>query len=227
MRWDMRQKPEFAICRVEFENPGEQIVLEGAAMVAKDTSVQMKTGMRGGLMGGLKRMVSGESLFQNTFTASRPGESVWFAPGPDGDMDYQMLDGSHDLILASSAYVASEPQIELDTKFGGLRGFLGKTGLFFVKCSGVGAVWFCGYGAIHAVDIQPGQSYIVDNSHVVGFTGGLDFNIRGMGGLKSFVFGGEALVCEFSGQGRVWISTRSPGALAAFLFPFRPRKSSN
>ena len=227
MQWDMRQKPEFAICKVTFDAPGEQILLEADAMVGKDTAVAMKTQVRGGIMAGLKRkLLSGESLFQNTFTASRPGETVWFAPGPDGDMDVHILDGSHDIMLSNSAFVACAPTVTLDTKFAGVKGFFSGTKLFLIKCSGQGPVWFCGYGAIHTIDVQPGTSYIVDNNHIVGFTGGLDYNIRKVGGLKSLFLSGEGLVCEFRGQGRIWIATRSPQGLAAFLAPFRPRKSN-
>lgn len=222
MQWDTRQKPEFAICRVSFDQPGEQIVLEASAMVARDTNIQMKTGVRGGMLSGVKRLVSGESLFQNTFTSSAAGESIWFAPGADGDMEEIILDGTEELMLASSAFVASVPTVELDTKFSGLKGFFGRTGLFLIRCAGQGPVWFSGFGALHKVDIKNGQNYIVDNGHIVAFTGGLTFNVRSLGGIGTFLVGGEALVCEFSGEGSVWIATRSAGALASFLYPYRP-----
>lgn len=226
MQWDTRQRPEFAICRVSFDSPGEQIVLEASAMVARDTNITMKTGVRGGLLKGVKRLVSGESLFQNVFTASKAGESIWFAPGADGDMEEIILDGSQEMMLSSSAFVATVPTVTLDTKFSGVKGFFGKTGLFLIRCSGTGPLWFNGFGALHRVDIEPGQTYIVDNGHIVGFTGGLTFKVKTLGGLGTFLVGGEALVCEFSGHGSVWISTRSANALAGFLYPFRPVNSN-
>jgi uncharacterized protein (AIM24 family) len=64
--------------------------------------------------------------------------------------------------------------------------------------------------------------YICDTSHIVGFTGGLNYNVTKLGGLKSLFLSGEGLVCQFTGHGRLWISTRNPGGLASFLHPFRP-----
>lgn len=226
MRWETRQKPEFAICKVTFDQSGEQIVLEGGAMVARDTTVQMTTGVRGGLMGGLKRMVSRESLFQNTFTATAAGQTVWFAPGNDGDLEEIILDGQQELMIASSAFVACAPTVKMDTKFQGFRGFFGGTGLFMVRCEGSGPVWFTGFGALHRVEITPDRPYIVDNGHIAAFAGNLNYTIRSVGGIGTFLVGGEALVCEFTGSGTVWVATRSQIALLSFLAPYRPRKSN-
>ena len=195
-------------------------------MVAKDSALAMKTNLQGGLGGALKRkMLGGESLFQNTFTASQTGETLWIAPGPDGDMDCVVLDGSQPIFLSSGAFVASAPTVTLDTKFQGVKGFFSGTSLFMIKAEGQGPLFFGCYGGIHKVDVGPG-GYIVDNNHIVGFTGGLEYNVRTVGGLMGAFASGEGMVCEFSGTGSVWISTRNPGGLARFLHPFRPVKSS-
>jgi uncharacterized protein (AIM24 family) len=56
---------------------------------------------------------------------------------------------------------------------------------------------------------------------MVAFSQGLKYEVQKLGGLKSLFFSGEGLVCKFSGQGRLWLQTRNPAALAAFLHPFR------
>jgi hypothetical protein len=43
------------------------------------------------------------------------------------------------------------------------------------------------------------------------------FDVRRVGGLKSTLFSGEGLVCEFTGTGTVWVQTRSLDALAAWV----------
>ncbi len=224
MKWDLRQRPDFGICQLTFDQPGEQMVVEASAMVARDSNVDMTTNMKGGLGGALKRKISGESVFQNTFTASSPGETLWFAPGADGDMECHIMDGSHSVMLASSCFVAAAPSVELDTKFAGVKGFFSGTKLFLIKCDGQGPLFFGSYGAIHAVDVGP-AGYICDTQHIVGFTGGLDYQLRGVGGLKGFFASGEGFVCEFKGQGRLWLATRSAGGIASFLQPFRPTKN--
>lgn len=45
---------------------------------------------------------------------------------------------------------------------------------------------------------------MVDTGHVVAFEDSLSFDVKRVGGLKSTLFSGEGLVCEFEGDGRVW-----------------------
>ncbi|MFC1642304.1 TIGR00266 family protein [Myxococcota bacterium] len=227
MQHVLLQKPDFTMLRVVFEQPGEQLLVESAAMVAKDTAVEMETHMQGGLLAAAKRrMLGGESLFQNTFTSTAPGQRLYLAPGPEGDVELAKCDGPSSIFLSSGAFLASVPTVRLDTKWGGARGFFSGTGLFLLRASGQGPLFFAAYGGIHAVDVGP-AGYVCDTSHIVGFTGGLDYEITKVGGLKNLFFSGEGLVCRFSGQGRLWISTRNPGSLASFLHPFRRVQSGN
>jgi uncharacterized protein (TIGR00266 family) len=181
----------------------------------------MKTQMQGGLLGAAKRkLLGGESVFQNTFTATAPGQQLWFAPGPEGDLEVVEMDGRTPIFLSSGAFLASAPTVQLDTKWGGAKGFFSGTGMFLLVAQGTGPLFFCAYGGIHAVDVGP-AGYICDTSHIVGFTGGLQYTVNKVGGMKSLFFSGEGLVCNFQGQGRLWISTRNPSGLVSFVHPFR------
>lgn len=221
MQYEVRQKPNFSIARVTFDQPGEQLVVEASAMVAKDTTVEMKTSMRGGLLGAAKRkLLGGESLFQNTFTAQAAGQTIWVAPPAEGDMLAIDMTGEP-VLMSSGNYVASGANVTLDTKWGGAKGFFSGTSLFMLKAEGTGPLFMGSYGGIHEVEVGP-QGYIVDNFHIVGFTSGLQYNMEKMGGLMSRIGGGEGWVCRFTGQGKLWVSTRSSSALARFVHPFRP-----
>lgn len=227
MRYELLDKPDFSMVKVTFDAPGEQMVLESAAMVARSSGMTMQTNMKGGLLAAAKRkMLGGESLFQNTFTASQPGETLYFAPAPEGDVEVLELNGTMPILMNSGAFLGAAPGVHLDTKWGGAKGFFSGTGFFLLKAEGHGPLFFSCYGGLHAVDVGP-AGYICDTSHVVAFTGGLNYNVQKVGGLKSLFFSGEGLVCNFQGQGRLWMSTRSPAALAAFVHPFRPVQRSN
>jgi len=227
MQYQILDKPDFGMVQIGFDQPGEQLVVESAAMVAKDGGVDMKTEMKGGLLAAAKRKVlGGESIFQNTYTSTAPGQRLYIAPGPEGDIVDLNLDGSYEVMLNSGAYLAASTSVQLDTKWGGAKGFFSGTGFFLLKCGGTGPLFFSSYGGIHAVDVGP-NGYICDTDHIVGFTSGLQYNVQKVGGLKSLFFSGEGLVCRFSGQGRLWISTRNSNSLAAFVHPFRPVKSKN
>jgi uncharacterized protein (TIGR00266 family) len=228
MRTEIRQNPTFGVLHVTFDHPGEQVVTEAGAMVGRDTAMQMTTNMQGGLGAALKRgLLGGESFFQSTFTSTAPGQTLWVAPASEGAIECVDLQPGQEIFLQSGAFLASTPGVSLDTAWQGAKGFFAG-GLFLLRAYGQGKVWFSTYGALHTVDIgahYPG--YICDNSHLVGFTQGLQYSVRKVGGLKSLFFSGEGLVCEFNGKGRLWMQTRNPASLAAFLHPFRSVQSNS
>lgn len=228
MQSQVLHNPDFGTIRIQFDQPGEQVVAEAGAMVARDTAMQMETNMRGGLGGALKRkLLGGESLFQNTFTATQPQQTLWIAPAPEGAIQEIDLQPGQELFLQSGAYLASTTGVQLDTKWQGAKGFFSGEGLFLLRAYGEGRLWFSSYGGIHTIDIgQQYNGYICDTSHMVAFTQGLQYNVTKVGGLKSLFLSGEGLVCNFHGQGRLWMQTRNPGGLASFLQPFRPVKRS-
>ncbi len=228
MKQEIVNNPDFAALRVVFDAPGEQVIAESGAMLARDTAIEMKTSLQSGIGAAMKRkLLGGESLFQNTFTATAPGQSLWLAPAAEGSIQCIELQPGMELFLQSGAYLASTPGVELDTKWQGAKGFFAK-GLFLLKAKGAGLLWFSSYGAMHAVDIGASYAgYIVDNTHMVAFTQGLSYDVQKVGGLKSLFFSGEGLVCNFRGQGRLWMQTRNPSSLVSFLHPFRRVQSKS
>lgn len=223
MRDEIRGNPEFGVLHVTFEHAGEQIVAESGAMVARDAAVDMKTSLQGGLASALKRRVTaGESLFQSTFTATAPMQSMRLAPAPEGSIERLVLRSGMEVFLQSGAYLASTPGITLDTTWQGAKGFFAG-GLSLLRAYGEGLIWFSSYGGIHAIDVgRQHEGYLCDNTHLLAFTEGLRYQVRKLSGLKGLFLSGEGLVCEFQGHGRLWLQTRNPGALSAFLHPFRP-----
>ena len=210
-------KPDYAYLTVQI--PANQTLkVESSAMATMSTNMVMKTKMKGGL----NRFLGGESIFINEFTAQNgPGE-IGIAPGSPGDLEHLYLDGSQEIFLQSSGYVSSGMAVEVDSKWQGFKGFFSGEGLFLLRCTGRGDLWFNTYGAI--IEIPINGNYVVDTSHVVAFTGGLQYNVESIGGLKSLFLSGEGFVCRFRGQGKVWIQTRHPSAFAAWTNPFRPVK---
>ena len=88
MKHEFLDRPDYGMALVTFEAAGESVVAESGAMVARDTDVQTKTNMRGGLASALKRkLLGGESLFLNTFTATAPGQKLYLAPAPEGNQE--------------------------------------------------------------------------------------------------------------------------------------------
>ncbi|HJL18696.1 MAG TPA: TIGR00266 family protein [Sandaracinaceae bacterium LLY-WYZ-13_1] len=222
--------PSFAMLRVDLQ-PGQTLVAEAGSMVARHDHVAMDVKMNAGPGAGLwakmkafvialiRRVIGGETFFVNHFSAPEPG-SVWVAPTMSGQLSYRRMQGET-LVLSTGAYVASVGDLDMKMKFGGLKSLLAKEGAFFLAISGHGDLWFNSYGGIEAIDVN--GPYTVDNGHLVGYEGNLDFDIRTAGGgLMGFIASGEGMVCEFKGQGRVYIQSRNTATLVEWLTRIMP-----
>jgi uncharacterized protein (TIGR00266 family) len=214
-------KPDFALLNVTIP-AGQTLKVESSAMAAMDTNVSMKTKFKGGL----GRFLTGESLFINEFSAEGAPGQISIAPGAPGDLEHVYLN-NETIFLQNSAYVASAPEISLETKWQGFtKGFFSGESFFLIKCSGTGDLWFNTYGAMIQLE-NVDDSLVVDTGHIVAFTEGLSYSVGKVGGYKSLFFSGEGLVCKFSGQGKVWIQTRKVPALTSWLYWYRPQKKGD
>ena len=197
-----------AVCKLA---QGESIRAESGAMVSQTANLRMETssrmGKKGGLLKGLARkMLTGESFFMNVFHAEQgPGE-VNLAPANVGDIKKHDLSG--ELLIQSTCYLASHPDIDIQTKVGGFKNWFGGKGFFMLKAIGTGPLLLSAFGAVHEMDLT--EPFIIDTGHIVAFEPTLDFKIKRVGGWFSTFFSGEGFVCEFSGSGRLWIQTRNP-----------------
>ncbi|MFB6107010.1 MAG: TIGR00266 family protein [Halobacteriaceae archaeon] len=221
----VRHRPSFALLDVDLD-AGESLTAEAGAMVSMSPTVEVTTEASGGILGSLKRSVlGGESFFVNTFEAREAGH-VTLAPALAGDVVERTLENER-LYVQSGSYLAAEPTVDVDTKFGGGRTFFGGEGLFLLELSGTGRTFLSSYGAIDEVELDAGERYTVDTGHIVAFEETAEFDVRRVGGLKSTLFSGEGLVCEFTGPGTVWLQTRSQDALLAWLIPKLPSDNTN
>ena len=216
-RYTIDGRPDFAFLTVEVP-AGRMLKVEASAMAAMSSNMKMKTKMRGGL----SRFLTGESIFLNEFTADGGTGEIQVAPGSPGDLDHVTLDNQV-IYLQSSAFVAAGAGVNVESKWQGLmKGFFSGEGLFLIRCSGKGDLWFNTYGAMIRMDVT--EEYVVDTNYVVAFTEGLQYDVQRVGGYKSLFFSGEGLVCRFRGQGTLWIQTRQIPAFATWVWPFRPKK---
>lgn len=230
MQYSILDSPDFALLQLVLDS-GDVVVAESGAMVAQDGQIEIQTSMRGGLWGAAKRKIlGGESLFQNTFTAKASGQRLFLAAAAEGDLKARQLGPGEEFFLQSGAYVAHVGQdLVIDTKFGGVKGFFSGVGLFMLRIVGPGLVFYGSYGALHEVHLDGHSPYTVDTGHIVGFTSGLAYRVSTFGGFKGLFLSGEGLIAHFSGSGTVYVQTRNAPNLAAFLHPFRrvERRSSD
>ena len=224
--------PSFAWLKVQLA-PNEMIQAEAGAMVRHTADMQIDTRLNAGRNAGFfakfkaffaalaRKFLGGETVFVNDFHSPQGGEVV-LAPSLSGHIMHQQLDGQRKLFIQASSYLASTGSVDTKLRFGGIKSMLGGEGLVLQECTGTGDVFVNSYGGITAVPVN--GNFIVDTGHIVAFEGNLNFKIKsaGSGGgfsLKAFLFSGEGLVCEFTGQGTVWIQSRNLGALVGWITP--------
>ncbi len=221
MQIAIKHQPSYALAIVSLA-AGESIQAESGAMVSMSAHVQIETGMKGGMLGAVARKVlGGESLFANVFTAAGAPAEVTLAPSLPGDIAVTALKGET-MFIQSGSFLAGDPGIDLDLKWGGARGFFGAEGLFLLRAQGSGPLILSSYGAIHPVQVSPETPYVCDTGHVVAFSEGLSYDVRRVGGWKSTLLSGEGVVCHFTGQGTLWLQTRSTQAFLSWLIPRLP-----
>ena len=227
MRTTVEFNPSYSLLTIDLD-AGESIKAEPGAMVAQQ-GVDMKTGMGGGggLFGGIRRMMGGESFFVNTFTAERGGGWVSLAPPAPGDIgEFELMPGTN-LFIQSSSFLASAGDVQIDAQFQGFRGLFSGESLFFLRAyaeRGAGTVYYNSFGAIKEVPVVAGEELVVDTGHLVAFSDDVDYSIGKVGGIRSLIGGGEGLVMRFRGNGQVWVQTRNLAALADKLTPFLPQR---
>lgn len=222
MEHEILYQPSFSLLKIGLQQ-GEEISAEAGAMVSMSSGVEIETAARGGVLGALKRSVlGGESFFVNKFVANESGE-LTLAPSLPGDICAVEL-ANQTIYAQSGAYIASSSDIEVNTKWGGAKTFFSKEGFFLLKISGSGIVFLSSFGAIHEIELEAGQRYVVDTGHMVSFDESVEYNVKRVGGLKSTLFSGEGLVCELTGPGKVTIQTRSADAFLSWLIPHIPAR---
>lgn len=192
-------------------DPGETVQAEAGAMMFMEQGIEMNAEMQGGLFSGLKRLVSGESLFVSTFTNNGSGKRhVSFAAPYPGKIIPVNLAETGPMICQRDAYLASAYGIEitvtLTRRLG--AGFFGGEGFILQKLSGDGLAFIHAGGTILRHDLAPGESLSVDTGCLVAFQESVQYDIRMVGGIKSAFFGGEGLFfASLTGPGTVHLQT--------------------
>ncbi|WP_019911326.1 TIGR00266 family protein [Paenibacillus sp. HW567] len=225
MKYDILYEGAFAMLKVHL-NSGESVKAEMGAMVAMSPNVELRGTVDGGLMRGLGRMLSGEKFFFQELTATRGQSEVLLSPGSIGDIQAIELDGSYKLYVQKDGFLAGTQGIQVNTKMQNLtRGLFSGEGFFIVEISGSGTVFLSSFGAIHAINLEPGEEMIIDNGHLVAWPDYMNYKVeKAASGWLNSLTSGEALVCRFRGEGVVLVQSRNPGSFGTWIKSFVPSR---
>ena len=210
------------ICQLE---AGETMLTERGSMSWMTPNMKMETSTNGGLGKAFGRMLSGDSIFQNRYTAQGGQGLIAFASSFPGSIRAFDIGPGRELVVQKSGFLASEAGVQLSVffqkKLG--SGFFGGEGFIMQRLSGSGTAFVEVDGELVEYTLAPGQQMVVDTGNVLGFDLGVSIDIQSVPGLKNKLLGGEGLFnTVLTGPGRIWLQTMPLPSVAAAIIPYIP-----
>lgn len=206
--------------------PGETLITERGSMSWMSPNMKMETGSNGGLGKAFGRMFSGESFFQNRYTAQGGPGQIAFASSFPGSIRAFNITPGNDIIVQKSGFLASEAGVELSVHFQKKlgAGFFGGEGFVMQRLSGSGVAFVEIDGYAVEYTLQPGQSMVVDTGYLAAMDSTCSVSVQTVPGVKNMLFGGEGLFnTVVTGPGKILLQTMPISGVAACLGGFMPK----
>lgn len=200
--------------------PGETMVGEPGAMMYLDEGIGMDTRLGDGvdeglfsrLLGALKRVFTGESMFSTLFEneTSRPLRVAFAAPSPGKILAIDLAAHGGSLICQKGAFLAGTQGVRVGLAFKKrLRvGFFGGEGFIMQRLTGQGVAFIHASGTLTEMQLGPGQMLRVDTGCLAALQTSATYDIKYVGKLKTTFFGGEGMFfAHLKGPGTVWLQS--------------------
>ena len=203
---------------------GEKIITEGGSMAWMSPNMKMET-TGGGIGKMFGRALSGDTLFQNIYTAERTNGMISIASSFPGSIKAFEITPGNEIILQKSAFLASEAGVELSMHFRKKpgSGLFGGEGFILQKLSGNGIAFAEFDGHVIEYELQPGQQIVIDTGHLAAMSATCQMDIQTIPGIKNMFLGGEGLFnTVVTGPGHVWLQTMPISNMAGALIPYLP-----
>ncbi|MFC1551683.1 TIGR00266 family protein [Candidatus Latescibacterota bacterium] len=192
-------------------DPGEIVQAEAGSMMFMESGIEMNTEMQGGLLGGIKRKLGGESLFITTYKNTGSGKKhvSFAAPYPGKIVSFNLAE-TGTMLCQRDAYLCSAFGIDISVAFTRRlgAGFFGGEGFILQKLSGDGYTFIHAGGTVIKHELGAGESLKVDTGCLVAFEETVSYDIEMAKGIKTALFGGEGLfLAKLTGPGKIYLQT--------------------
>ncbi len=213
-----------AICNVE---NGETLISESGAMSWMSPNMEMQTtgGGAGKVFG---RMLTGENLFQNRYTARGGPGMIAFASSFPGSIRAFEITPSAPIIVQKRSFLASTSGVELSVHFQRNLGtaLFGGEGFIMQRLSGSGTVLVEIDGSAMEYNLAPGQQMVVDTGYLAMMDATVKMEVQQVRGVKNVLFGGESFFNTLlTGPGRILLQTMPLSQFAGAIAGMLPNKS--
>ena len=218
--------PASTMLTIELD-PEESIHADVSAIVVRSgATVTAAAAPANGLLGGIRRMLATDAHFPNRLEGGPDGGWVTLAPRTPGDINSAELSPlDQPIFIQTSCLLAHTPEILIDTKFQGFKSLFSSDDLYFVHASAPelpGIIWYSSFGAIAEVPIDPDHVLSVETTHLIAFTGDVQYRAARASGPSALLPDRESAATTtttLEGQGTAWVQARSPAAFNAALNP--------
>jgi uncharacterized protein (TIGR00266 family) len=209
-------------------NKGETMYTQTGGMSYQTDGITMKTNTRGGLMKGIGRMFSGESLFMANFTAERDGAMIAFGTTVPGNiMPVDLSQMPNGLTVQKGSFLCAEDSIETSVTFSKKfsAGLVGGEGFILQKAKGNGMLFLEVDGDPIEKELMPGEVLKVDTGNVVAFEQTVSYEVEMVKGIGNIFLGGEGLfLTRLVGPGKVILQSQNFGDFVGRIAPFIPNR---
>lgn len=202
---------------------GESMITEKGSMVWMSPNMDMSTNAGGGIGKAFGRMFSGESMFQNVYTAQGGPGMIAFASSFPGSIKAIQIDPAHPIVVQKTGFLASETGVELSIFFQKKAGagFFGGEGFIMQKLSGSGMAFVEIDGYAVEYELAAGQRMVVDTGNLAMMDATCSIDIQTVKGVKNVLFGGEGMFnTVVTGPGKIILQTMPVSGFASALAPF-------
>ena len=206
------------ICQL---NSGETMITERGSMSWMSPNMKMET-TSGGLKKAFGRMMSGDSLFLNRYTAQGDG-MIAFASSFPGSIRALEIESGKSMIVQKKAFLAAEEGVGLSVYFQQKfsRGLFGGEGFIMQKLSGKGTAFIEIDGSAVEYELEAGQQMVIDTGYLAAMEESCTMEIVRVQGAKNMLLGGEGLFnTVVKGPGKVILQTMPLAKVADLLRPF-------
>jgi uncharacterized protein (TIGR00266 family) len=215
-----------AIC--ELEN-GESMICEAGAMSWMSSNMEMQTS-GGGLGKMFGRLFSGESMFQNTYTAHNGNGMIAFTSCFPGNIIGVEITPDRPIIIQKKAFLAMTTGIDMDVFFQKKLGtaLFGGEGFIMQKLSGRGTVLLEIDGSAITYDLRAGEKMIISTGHLAMMDDSVQMDIQQIKGVKNALFGGEDMFnTVVTGPGAVTVQTMPMSDFASEIAKLIPMPTNS
>ena len=212
------------IVQIELGN-NESIYSESGTMKYMSENIKMETNTKGGVFKGLKRALSGDTLFMTTFKAENGKGFVAFGGTFPGKIIPLNVAG-RSFICQGSSFLCAEDDVDVDLSVQKklTAGFFGGEGFLLQRVCGTAFIAAC--GDVAEFDLQPGEVLKVSTANAVLWEDSVQYSIQRVKGAKNMLFGGEGLfLTTLQGPGKVIVQSMTPNDLAAAIYELIPHNT--